>query len=186
MVENALYPQQRQAALEALDFHSIDAPILDVIRTFAALPYCFTLQSCYGHFVCAPGQAPRTLDPVPVRHAGSVRYRIAYVGVCLENCRAGRGLMNALRAVTAVDADYVQFGSADWFWERWPNSYALQVEPARHMTRDEVVLPAAEARHVQHVRDLFFNELRTLLAREVGQRQPGQADEVRGGTGTAS
>lgn len=51
MVENALYPQERRVALEALDLHSIDAPILDIIRMFAALPYCFTLQSCCGHFI---------------------------------------------------------------------------------------------------------------------------------------
>ena len=79
--------------------------------------------------------------------------------------------MGALGAMTAIDPGCLQFGSADWFWERWLNSYALQVEPARHRTRDEVVLDAAEASHVQHVRDLSFSELRRLVAREVGERQ---------------
>jgi hypothetical protein len=173
MVENALYPQERRVALEALDLHSIDAPILDIIRMFAALPHCFTLQSCCGHFICAPDQDPHTLDPVPVYHAGSVRYRIAYVCVCIENCRSGRELMDSFGAITAIDPDYLQFGSADWFWERWLNSYALQVEPVRYMTRDDVVLPAAEALHVQRTRDLFFSELRKLLAREVGEHRAG-------------
>ena len=171
MVENALYPRERRAALEALDLHAIDPPIRDVIRAFASLPHCFTLQSCCGHFICGPEQDPRTLDPVPARHGGSVRYRVAYVGVCIENCRPGRRLMGALGAMTAIDPGCLQFGSADWFWERWLNSYALQVEPARHRTRDEVVLDAAEASHVQHVRDLSFSELRRLVAREVGERQ---------------
>lgn len=173
MVENALYPQERRAALEALDLHAIDAPIVDIVRTFAALPYCFSLQSCWGHFICAPEQDPHTLEPVPVQHPGSVRYRIAYVGLCIENCHSGRGLMDSLTAMTAIDPDYLQFGSADWFWERWLNSYALQVEPARYMTRDDVVLSPAEALHVQHTRDLFFSELRKLLAREVGEHRAG-------------
>jgi hypothetical protein len=173
MVEDALFPQERGFALEALDLHSIDAPILDIITTFASLPYCFTLQSCCGHFICAPDQNPHTPDPVPVGYVGSVRYRIAYVAVCIENCRSGRGLMDSLRAMTAINPDYLQFGSADWFWQRWLNSYALQVEPARHMTKDEVVLPAAEALHVQHTRDVFFSELRKLLAREVSVHESG-------------
>jgi len=49
---------------------------------------------------------------------------------------------------------YLQFGSADWFWERWLNVYALQVEPACHRMKLEVVLPAVEAAHVQHMRVL--------------------------------
>jgi hypothetical protein len=81
--------------------------------------------------------------------------------------------MDSFGAITAIDPDYLQFGSADWFWERWLNSYALQVEPARYMTRDDVVLPAAEALHVQRTRDLFFSELRKLLAREVGEHRAG-------------
>ena len=81
--------------------------------------------------------------------------------------------MDSLRAMTAIDPDYLQFGSADWFWERWLNSYALQVEPARYMTRDEVVLSPAEALHVQRTRDLFYGELRKLLAREVGEHRVG-------------
>lgn len=90
--------------------------------------------------------------------------------------RSGRGLMDALGAITAIDPDYLQFGSAGWFWERWRNSYALQVEPAGYMTRDDVVLAAAEARHVQHTRDLFFSALRNVLAREVGERQTDSPD----------
>lgn len=38
--------------------------------------------------------------------------------------------MGSFGAITAIEPDYLQFGSADWFWERWLNSYALQVEPA--------------------------------------------------------
>jgi hypothetical protein len=173
MAENPRYLQQRRATLAALDLESIDAPIRDVVRGFAGLPHCFTIQSCSGHFVCTPEEDPRTVDPVPPRHAGSVRYRIAYLAVCIESSRSGRALLESFRDVTAIDPDYVQFGSADWFWERWVNSYALQVEPRRHMGKDEAVLQVGEALHVQHTRDLFLSELRKLLAREVGERQAG-------------
>ena len=166
LVENPRYARDREVALAALDFGAIDAPIVDLISGFAALPHCFTLQCCCGHFVCAPEQDPRTLDPVPADHPGPVRYRIAYLGLCIENGRAGRALLDSLRGLTAIDPGYVQFGSADWFWKSWANSYALQVEPARDMNKDEAVLDRAEAVHVQWTRDRFFAELRTLVARE--------------------
>ncbi len=63
----------------------------------------------------------------------------------------------------AIDPDYVQFGSAEWFWERYANSYALQVEPARYKRKDEAILEQAEALHVQQIREFFFSKLRELL-----------------------
>jgi hypothetical protein len=167
LVESPRYSQDRQAALAALDLGSIDEPLVDLIGCFAVLPHCFTLQSCYGHFLCAPEQDLRSLDPVPRAYAGLVRYRIAYLILCIENSRPGRALLESLSGITAIDPDYVQFGSVDWFQERYPNSYALQVEPARFMTKDEAILEPAEALHVQRTRDLFFAELRTLVAREM-------------------
>lgn len=167
LVENPRYPEERRVALEGLGNRSIDGPIVDIIRMFTALPYCFTLQCCYGHFICAPGQSLQSLDPVPADHAGSVRYRIAYVSLCIQNGDAGRALLASLGEIPKIDPDYVQFGSADWFWERWINSYALQVEPRRYKNQDEVILPADEARHVQHTRDRFFAALREVLARQV-------------------
>jgi len=173
MVENARYSQDRQAALAALDLGSIDGPIVDIVRCFASLPHCFTLQSCYGHFMCAHEQDLHTLDPVPRGYAGLVRYRIAYLPVCVENNCLGRALLKSLRRIASNDPDYVQFGSADWFWENWANSYALQVEPARYMTADEAILQCEEALHVQQTRDLFFTELRKLVLRELSEQRVG-------------
>jgi hypothetical protein len=164
LVEDPRFARERAVALARLDLGTIDEPIVDVVRSLSALPHCFTLQSCYGHFVCTPEQDPHTLDPVPPRYTGPVRYRIAYLAICIENSPAGGALLQSLRRVTAVDPDYVQLGSAEWFWERRVNTYALQVEPEREMGKDETVLPAAEARHVQDTRDRFFAELRELLA----------------------
>ena len=172
-VENARYAQDRQDALAALNLGSIDRPIVDIVAGFAALPHCFTLQCCYGHFVCAPGQNPHNLEPIAHDHSGLVRYRIAYVAFCIENSHRGRALWKSLARVPAVDTGYVQFGSADWFWERWVNSYTLQVEPIAHQLKDEAILDLAEALHTQGVRDLFFRELRALLAAELREHVTG-------------
>jgi hypothetical protein len=163
---HARYARDRQTALSRLELADIDAPIVDAVEGFAALPYCFTLQSCHGHFICSPDQDPRTLDPIPPDHAGPVRYRIAYLALCIEASPQGRALRDALARVPAIDPDNVQFGSPTWFLHRWPrcNVYALQVEPARFMDKDEAVLEPAEALQVQETRDRFFRELRTILA----------------------
>jgi len=174
-MENPRYSNDRKSTLAALDLRSIDEPITDIVTGFAALSHCFPLQSCYGHFICTPGQDSHTLDPVPPGHSGLVRYRIAYVALCLENSQRGWALRDSLARVPAVDRDYVQFGSADWFWKRCSivNSYALQVEPVADQLKDEAILAPAEAVHTQRVRDLFFTELRAVLAAERSKDLPG-------------
>jgi hypothetical protein len=173
MVDSPHYLRQRRAALDALDLRSLDPPIVDLIADFATLSHCFTLQSCYGHFLSSPAHAPTTLERVPAGHAGSVRYRIAYIAICIANDPSGRSLLGSLREVPRLDPDYVQFGSADWFWKRWPNSYALQVEPTRYKRKDEALLQVAEALHVQSTRDAFFRKLRDLVTRELRERPAG-------------
>jgi len=165
-VENKRYSQDRHDALAALDLNSIDKPIVDIVAGFAMLPHCFTLQCCYGHFVCTPEQARHSLEPIPLGYSGLLRYRIAYMAFCVENSRRGRALRQALAGIPTVAPGYVQFGSADWFWERWVNSYALQVEPIGHQLEDEFILEPTEGTCIQMARDLFFTELRTLLATE--------------------
>ncbi len=62
------------------------------------------------------------------------------------------------------DPAFVQFGSADWFWDQWRNSYTLQVEPAAHRFKDQP--HGGGAMQVQRARDRFFEELRRVLAEE--------------------
>jgi len=50
-VENPDYNNQRQSYLTTLNLSIIDTPIVDIVQAFSEMPYCFTLQSCYGHFV---------------------------------------------------------------------------------------------------------------------------------------
>jgi hypothetical protein len=173
IVENTRYIQDRKAALAVLDLDSIDKPIVDIVSGFDTLPHCFTLQCCYGHFICSPGQNLHSLQPIPRLYSGRVRYRIAYIAFCLENSSRGLAFRDSLAQVAAVDSGYVQFGSPDWFWEQWVNSYALQVEPIAHQFKDEVILEAAEARPVQKARDLFFSALRELMATEMSAHAKG-------------
>jgi len=167
LVENARYADERRAALDALDLAAVDEPIVDIVEAFTLLPYCYTLQCCYGHFLTAPGQDEHSLEPIPDGHDGSVRYRIAYVAFCIENSDRGRAFLDRLSRIPAVDPACVQFGSAGWFWDQWVNSYTLQVEPAAHRFKDQAALAAGEALHTQRVRDSFFEELRRVMAEEL-------------------
>jgi hypothetical protein len=165
-VEHPGYAQDRHDALATLEPSAIDRPIADIVVGFTALPYCFTLQSCYGHFICAPEQDQHSLEPVPPSHFGPIRYRIAYMAFCIENSCRGRAFRQALAAIPRIAPSHIQFGSADWFWERWNNSYALQVEPVAYRLQDEVMLEPAEAIRTQAARDVLFRELRAVLAAE--------------------
>lgn len=168
-VTNPQYAQSREDTISALDLNCIDEPIVEIVSAFANLTYCFPLQSCFGHFVCPPEKDTHTLSPIPKWYTGSVRYRIAYIALCIENNLNGQILHESLAKIPALDPAYIQFGSADWFWERFVNSYVLQVEPAGHMGQDEAILDAKEARHVQMVRDLFFMELKNMYSLACGK-----------------
>jgi hypothetical protein len=110
-VSNFCFRRQRHQSLSNLDTGTIDPPILDVVSDWGRLPYCFTLQSCFGHFLVGRQDEPRNMRPLPV--SGSVskgEYRIAYLALCLEDSEAGRTLFDDLRRVTAIDPEYVQSG----------------------------------------------------------------------------
>ena len=170
-VENPRYLLDRQEILKALDLRVIDQPIVELIEGFALLPHCFTLQSCYGHFLYAPGQDLHNLERLPCRYDGQVNYRIAYMAFCLENSPRGWALRESLELVPQLDPDYVQFGSADWFWNRYCNSYVLQVEPVRYKTKDQVVIKHSEALYIEEIRDLFFIRLKELLDRFLSEHR---------------
>lgn len=170
LVSHPEYDEQRRAVLAAIDWDDLDAPVVPIARAFESLSHCFTLQCCHGHFVTAPGQDEHSLAPVPADHEGPVRYRIAYVAFCVRNDPMGQALLDKFsRLPSQVDPERVQFGSAGWFWAQWVNSYVLQVEPFEQRFSDQAALDADEARHVERVRDRFFEELRRVLAEEQGR-----------------
>ncbi len=152
--------------MSSLDPDGIDAPIRVLILGFSALPHCFTLQSCCGHFVLGTQGDTRNLNPLPREDAGPVRYRIAYLALCLKNDDGGRRLRGVLQALVGIDPEYVQWASPEWFWVQHPNSFALQVTPDRFKQQDEAVIDHGEALRVQRVRDAFFARLREVLHRE--------------------
>jgi hypothetical protein len=164
LVKNPGYIDQRSRTLKKLKSDMIDMPIVEVVNGFNNLSYCFTLQSCYGHFVYNSQKDPYSVDPLPVTdNITTVEYRIAYIAFCIEYSEPGKSLIKDLNEVTTIDSENIQFCSASWFWNRQVNSYALQVEPERFKDKDTVLLDYKEALHIEKVRNNFFAELQKLL-----------------------
>ena len=168
LVENPRYAEQRLKSLSALTDDMIDAPLIDIITSMNKLPHCFTIQSCYGHFLYPGQNAPDNLEPLPETTASNrIDYRIAYIAFCVENRAAGHRLLEELKAITRIDPDNIQFGSAEWFWKRQVNSYALQVEPDRFKHKDRVLLAYREAVHIEKIRNEVFAHLTALLGKRL-------------------
>jgi hypothetical protein len=164
LVENPHYRNQRQKCLASLSDDMIDEPIIELINAFNKLPYCFTLQSCYGHFVYPGQNDPQNLESLPLTDTiARVEYRIAYIAFCIENSDLGRMLFEALKGIADIDPDNIQFCCAEWFWERQVNSYALQVEPDRFKLEDTAILDYEEALKTEKIRNEFFVYLKELL-----------------------
>lgn len=163
-VENPYYQAEKQKILAALTDDMIDMPIIDLINGFNQLPYCFTLQSCYGHFVYNGQKDLHNLEPLPVIGAiDKIEYRIAYIAFCIESSAAGRELFEALQKMTCIDPENIQFCCAEWFWNQQLNSYALQIEPDRFKYQDTAILDFKEALHIEKIRNASFIRLNELL-----------------------
>ena len=164
LTDNPYYEEQKQISRTAVIDAEIDAPIIEIIKEFNKPPHCFTLQCCYGHFLYKGQDNPNNLEPLPVAGAlARVEYRIAYIAFCLENNDAGRNLLEALKGITAIDPDYTQLCSAEWFWKKQVNSYALQVEPDRFKHEDTATVDGGEALYIEKVRNEFFAGIRELF-----------------------
>jgi hypothetical protein len=164
LVDNPHYQAQKQKTLSGLTDDMIDLPIVELIRGYNDLPYCFTLQSCYGHFVYKGQKNIRNLHPLSAKEIiGEVEYRIAYLALCIEKSAAGKGLFETLKEIAVIDPWNVQFGCAEWFWKRQVNSFALQVEPDRFKYKDTAILDYREALNIEKTRNEFFVRLYGLL-----------------------
>ena len=164
MTENPYYQVQRQKSLRNLTDNMIDAPIVKTVNSINRLPYCFTLQSCYGHFVYDGQKNPHNLEPLPIKgNIDKVEYRIAYIAFCIENSLLGRKLFASFEEITTIDPENIQLCCAEWFWKKQANSYALQVEPERYKRQDTAILDFEEALHVEKIRNTFYIHLNALL-----------------------
>ena len=174
LAEDPHYQSQRQNILRDLTDDIIDTPIIDLINGFNRLPYCFTLQSCYGHFIYNGQNDSHNLEPMPVKDTiAKVEYRIAYIAFCIENSPLGRELFESLKEIPAIDPENVQFCCAEWFWKRQVNSYALQVEPDRFKRKDTAIVDFKEALHIEKIRNEFFVQLQELLQKQQGRDESG-------------
>jgi hypothetical protein len=171
-VNNPHYHEQRKKSLRSLNTSAIDTPIIEIVDSFTKLPYCFTLQSCYGHFLHDNQKNPENIKPLPISdRITSVEYRIAYIALCIQNSDAGILLFSGLREIPAIDPEYIQFGCAEWFWEKQVNSYALQIEPKRCMTKDVVPhISYQEALHIEKIRNEFFSEIKKIIQKELNKK----------------
>lgn len=164
LTENPYYQAQRQKSLGVLSDDMIDAPIIDLVNNFNTLPYCFTLQSCYGHFVYNDQQDPHNFAPLPIKSSiANVEYRIAYIAFCVENSPLGIAFLEKLKQFAAVDPKNIQFCCAAWFWKKQVNSYALQVEPDKYKHQDTAILDYREALQIEKIRNRFFPRLYNLI-----------------------
>ncbi len=167
LVENPNFQEQKQKSLAELTDDMIDAPIIEIINAFNKLPYCFTLQCCYGHFLYNGQKDPNNLDPLPVTNTiARVEYRIAYIAFCIDNCFLGRRLLEALKEITSINPENIQFCCAEWVWQRQVNSYALQIEPDRFKHEDKAILDYKEALNIEKIRNEFFVKLKELLQKQ--------------------
>ncbi|MGD8605162.1 MAG: hypothetical protein PVF49_11380 [Anaerolineales bacterium] len=163
-VTNPDFARQKVETLKSLDPSDLDPPIVDIVADFNRLQYCYTLQICWGHFVYEGQTDIHNLARLPTDpFDGEIDYRLAYIALCLADDQDGKALFDRLAIIPRLDPDYIQFGSADWFWERHLNSYAVQVEPARYQHRDRAQVDFGEALHLQKVRDMFYAEIRLML-----------------------
>jgi hypothetical protein len=163
-VKNPQYRIQKRNNLINLTNNMIDMPIIGLINKFNERPYCFTLQSCYGHFVYNGQKDIHNLDPLPSEGTiDKIEYRIVYIAFCIENSAKGRELFEKLKEVPSIDPENIQFCCAEWFWDKQVNSFALQVEPDRFKRQDTAIVDLKEALHIEKIRNLFFIRLHELL-----------------------
>lgn len=173
LVQNQRYNDQRQRTLAGLNEEMIDVPIVNLITTFNKLPYCFTLQSCYGHFLYKSQNNLKNLDSLPItNNIARVAYRIAYIVFCVENNASGIELLEVLKKMTAIDPENIQLCCAEWFWKQQVNSYALQAVPDRFKHKDRAILDYREALHIEKIRNEFFLQLQELLQKQIEKKKP--------------
>ena len=169
LIENPDFAIQKKAASSSLDILTVDEPIRNVITALNDIPFCFTIQSCFGHFVFGKQKNPKNLHPLPQTEIiGDIEYRIAYVAVCVQRSEPVARFLSELSDIQKIDPRYIQFGCANWFWERQVNSYVIQVEPERHSKRDSARIPYREAKHIEELKQDVFVNIHSLAKSSLG------------------
>ncbi len=169
LVVDSGYEARRRVSLadleDILSAGEIDAPIVSIIERISLIPYCFTLQSCYGHFVVGNGLSTDSVKQIShdMKRGSTIRYRLAYMAFCIQNNPSGLRLLKDLKAIAREDPEYIQFGSATWFWNRCVNSYVLQAGSVEHVSEDSFEMGIAEALRVEAARDMLYAKIAEVV-----------------------
>jgi hypothetical protein len=172
-VDNPEYEKNRSGALETLRSliatGRIDPPLVELMELFSRVPHCYTLQSCYGHFVHERQSDEHTTARLaPYRGmVHMVHYRIAYIAFVLEKSKNGFVLCRDLRTLASRNPWYIQFGSAGWFWEQSVNTYQIQVILEREKGKDSLQVTYDEALRLENVRDMLIRKLATIARNHI-------------------
>ena len=154
-VDHPSFREDRRCIIDNLDVGGIDPPLIPLIQKINRFPYVFSLQCCHGHFIWKNGKEVKTLEQLETYKW--VKYRLAYIALCIENSSPGRRLQQRLTKIPLlINREKVQFCSAQWFWDQWPNSYAMQIIPERYKEFDSAQIAYAEAKEVAKIRDDCF------------------------------
>lgn len=169
-VDHPEFRENRRQVLENLEVGDIDLPLVSLVQKINRLPHVFSLQCCYGHFLWNNGTEIKVLEPLKTDKW--VRYRLAYIALCIENSSSGRVLQQRLMDIPSFsNQDNVQFCSAQWFWDQWPNSYALQIMPERFKEFDSAQITYVEAMKIAKLRDVCFAYLDNFVTDILRNRQ---------------
>ena len=164
LVFNPNFNEQRNKVLRNINYNEIDIPIIELIKNISSIDYCFSLQSCYGHFLYPGQNNEHNTNPLPIANDNiNIDYRIAYIAISIKDNREGATFLNYLNKLTLIEPEYIQFGCAEWFWERQINSFVLQVEPKRFINKDRVTVDYKEALYIEKIRNQFFIELNETI-----------------------
>lgn len=163
LLSNNRFKEHKKRWTKDLDLNGIDEPIHDIVLDFNNLPYAFTMQCCFGHFLYGNLTDQHNLEPIQEKEvSGKIQYRIAYIAFCVDAGEAGNSFLSKISGIAENEPD-IQFGSADWFWDQQVNTYVQQVQPFRFKECDRMDLDLNEALKMESLKKHYFDELRKLF-----------------------
>ncbi len=167
-VHNPGFQRQREKSLKRLNIRIIDKPVRGLIQDLAKLSYCFTLQSCYGHFLNQGDESFTNVESEEfLKESTQIEYRIAYIALSIQRNERGEQLLKDLKSIEEINPEYIQLGCAEWFWKRQLNSFIVQIEPKNYQTKDRVCLNFREALKVERIRNKAFNHLKKIIIKKL-------------------
>ncbi|MEJ2616045.1 MAG: hypothetical protein P8Z35_13890 [Ignavibacteriaceae bacterium] len=134
------FNEKRNIVLRNINYDEIDTPVIELIKNISKLDYCFSLQSCYGHFLYPGENAQLNTRPLPILNDDiSIDYRIAYLAICIKDNQDGKSFLINLTKLTLIDPEYI------------------------FKDKDRITIDYKEALIIEKVRNQFFISLNELI-----------------------